>query len=653
MVSRALWRFDRIFGNSRKVGVQVVFIILFLILLIAITTLMGWLLASDYPDDGNRGILTQTIGFILNIGSLIPATSTLPLWWRILLSVLSVVVFTSFAVTFLCNFVNNRIEAYRTGTVRYWFKGHLLFLGGGAMLPAMLKKINESPTLRRRHIVVLTSDDVADVRRAVSNALTATERRLKITVLRGNIDDVEALKSVYVGKAHRIYIIGDRPDSNDYDSVSVACWNEVRRQCRGRVGVPCFLLLEHASSTRILLRQEKVPQEELDTTIVWRPEAVAQRVLVRQGSDNTYPMLDRCGIGYNDNRTVHLVLYGMTNFSQVMAVTAAHLCHFPNYVRDNSLRTRITFIAPDIQSSSAAFRSSLDSLFAQSRVSGTGMDSAPVEDFLDIEWEFVDGSLSDNEVRSKLTNYYRENQEGKTYLTLALCQNDARDNIANTLCLPEEYHRVVRKEGQVDYESTIPVLVYQPDSEELIRVAADGVPMYANLFPMGSVRESYDPSIRRHIEEAKRVNYIYSRGPSYQGMTNDQALLNRLWQTSYSNQMSSIYSAIHASVKQRSIGTTPMSDELLEVMAQVEHNRWNTEKLLAGYSPVCAEERQKLKQYDTQGDSEQRDSLEKELKQRKSQWEHYCIAPYDDLLDKVKEYDRMIVKNIQDIVTRN
>lgn len=647
-----MWRFDRIFGDSRKVGAQVVVIVVFLAILIAIATLVGLLLNANSPDDGERDVLTQTIGLILNIHSLTPSISTLPLWWRAVLSMLSVIVFTAFAVTFIATYVRNRVYAYRNGTVRYYFQGHLLFLGGGAMLPTMLKKVGEDRKLRRRHIVVLTSSEVKDVRRAISNGLTPAERQLKITVLRGNLDDGKALESVYVRTAHRLYIVGDRPDLSDYDSVNIACWNEVRRQCAGRVNVPCFLLLEHASSTRILLRREKEPLEVLDTTFVWRPEAIAQRVLVHQGEDTHYPPLDRHGIGYNDRRTVHLVLYGITSFAQAMAVTAAQLCHFPNYLRDKSLRSKITFIAPDIEVQSAQFRASLHRLFAMSHVTSPWTSSeAPLqEDFLDIEWEFVDGILTTEPIRAKLQEYYREALSDNTHLTVAICQNDAHDNIADALSLPEEYHQIALKDGQVDYNTTIPIFVYQPDSEELLRVASEEVSIYANLIPVGSVRESYDPSIRRRIEEAKRINYIYSCGLSYSGMTNDNALLDKLWQTSYSNRMSSIYSAMHVGVKQRSVGTESIPGEQLETMARVEHNRWNIEKLLAGYSPVGAVERQQLKQCEATGDTVQLQAIEQELKQRKAKYEHYCIAPYDELPADVQEYDRLIVNNIIDIL---
>lgn len=638
-----MWRFDRVFGDSRKVGYQVAAIVTVLAVLIVLATGVGQLIAADAEDGAPHPVWKQTLGLILDIDSMIPESSVLPVWWRVVLAMLSVVVFTAFAVTFITKYVDNRVDAYRNGTVRYWFKGHVLFLGGGAMVPAMLKEVYRDKTLRRRHVVIVTGGDVQEVRYATQHTLSAAMRRMKITVLRGGLDDAETLKSVYAGRAERLYIVGDDPRAGDYDSVNVACWNEVRRQCAGRSYVPCFLLLEHASTTRVLQRLDHEHLSELDTTVVWRPEAIAQRILVHRtdGSERPYPPLDRDGIGPDDRHTVHLVLYGMTTFAEAMAVTAAQTCHFPNYVRDNTLRTKITLIVPEWQrEKEASFRARLEHLFALSRITTDGKTVEPEgEDYLDIEWEFVHGNIADEAVRKRLVQYYQENAEDRCYLTVALCMEEARSNIEAALYLPRVYHG-----------SNVPIFVYQPDSEELVCMAGNEVSMYRNLFAVGSVRESYDPSIKGMIRAGRQVNYIYSCGPDYKGMTDDPELLGRLWHTSYANRMSSIHCANHAEVKRRSMGGSSVPEEWVEVMARVEHNRWNVEKLLASWAPADKENCRRLKQYETDGDLDKRDELKQELAKQKTVFMHYCIVPYDDLLVDMQECDERIVKNIQDVL---
>lgn len=670
--SRWLWSFDRVFGDNRKVGWQLLYIVVALTVTVAFVALVGWLLllaglVHEHPSD----LFSHAVGVVFNFSTFAPQTGDVqfPALWQLVGALLGTVLFSGLTITFVVNFFNNRLAAYRNGTVRYWFGDHVLFLGGGEMAVPMLKQVFQDADLRGRHIVVLTNRDVPQVRQSIIGQLGDAERKMKITFLRGRRDDVDELCSVGVQRAGRLYIVGDDPSADDYDSVSIACWRMARRLCTDRKAVPCYLLLEHASSMHVFLHNSEAMPSCFDTTVVNRLEAVAQRVLVHNGDDNpAYPALDRDGIGPDCGRTVHLVLYGMTPFACSMATTAAHLCHFPNFVTRNAQgeygenldrRTRITFIAPDIECQRHFLTSRLASLFALSRVTVDGVATVPDEDFLDVEWEFVDGSIADPRVRARLEDYYQANREGRTYLTLALCENEARRNIASALYLPEAYHHIeLRADGRtVDFERTIPVYVFQPDSAELLNMANSEVPLYRNIFPIGSLRESYDPSIRRHIREGKRINYIYSQGAQYGGMP-DEAEIDAKWTMNYARQVSNIYGSNQIGVKLRSIGLggealragARMPEEAADLMAVVEHNRWNMEKLLVGYSPVEKSQREELKRLEPQG-GEKFEAKKDALKRlRETRFQHYCIAPFCQLTDDVRLYDRIIVQNITDVL---
>ena len=59
-------------------------------------------------------------------------------------------------------------------------------------------------------------------------------------------------------------------------------------------------------------------------------------------------------ITIHSEKHVHLVIFGMGEVAKTMAIQAAHIAHYPNYVRNHSLRTRITMIAPQAESLSNA-----------------------------------------------------------------------------------------------------------------------------------------------------------------------------------------------------------------------------------------------------------------------------------------------------------
>lgn len=696
-----IWEFDRVFGDSRRVISQAVFILVLVAVLVGFITLVGWLLTLmglHKVNDHDSLPLIQSIGLAFGTTNLPGGVEyngvyeVFPLWWQAIAALLSAVLFGGVTITFVGNLLSNRQEAYRNGTVRYWFDRHVLFLGGGEMVGTMLKEKwkkewEQTPDKHTPHVVVLTERDAAEVRMELVSQLSEKERKkIRLTVLRGRRDDKDELLSVGVDRADMIYIVGEEPLSDDYDSVNIDAYQvagkiyqKAREQGKVRPRVPCYLQLERAASEHIFRHDTKPFDPCFETTIVNRLEAVAQRILVHNSdSDSDYPPLDRGGIGPDSERTVHLVLYGMTAFSYAMATTAAHLCHFPNFVsvteRDGQKhyeerpdrRTRITFIAPNIAEEMNYMTAHLSSLFAMSKVTVDGVTTTPDEDFLDIEWEFVDGNIADPAIRQKLEQYYRDNEEGRTYLTLALCQREARHNMAAALYMPDCYHRIHYKDGtdkpEVDYERTVPIFVYQPGNEVQLQRAHDNVPMYCNIFPVGSLEQSYDPSIRQRIKEGKRIHYIYAKSKTYQGMTQSQAELDELWNgLIYTDQKSNIYCANQVGVKLRSMGLDVealcggkgMDEDTIALLAVVEHNRWDVEKLLMGYGVVDRKERHALKQLELDGKAAERDALKAKLKgQRNATFCHECIAPYEKLIECEKSFDISIVEHLPDAIER-
>ena len=73
----------------------------------------------------------------------------------------------------------------------------------------------------------------------------------------------------------------------------------------------------------------------------------------------------------------------------------------------------------------------------------------------------------------------------------------------------------------------------------------------------------------------------------------------------------------------------PLNDNEIEILAKVEHNRWNVEKLLMGYRKARKEE-DKYKW-------DNKDYMN-ELKKNKKLFIHHDIRPFDDL-DEIKDLD--------------
>ena len=323
--------------------------------------------------------------------------------------------------------------------------------------------------------------------------------------------------------------------------------------------------------------------------------------------------LDYEPITIHSDKHVHLVIFGMGEVAETLAIQTAHVAHYPNYVRNHSLRTRITMIAPQAEMQSEGFIKRYQHLFDNSyyrivnpseekavKVFHKPMYEGRREDFVDVEWEFVDAEIWNPDVREKLKQWACDESQ---LLTVVMADKDADKNVAKSLFLPDEL-----------YQRSIPIHKYNPNDVE-----------YDVTMPL--------------VQMAKNVNYIYDRCyndniENWQGRVLSSVEINpvdrdSLWdKLSNVKRWSSIYNAMTIPSKMRSIGLTEddwekfydISQQDIEILAQVEHNRWNVEELILGFRPCTDEEQERIAaDVETQKDA---------FKARKI---HYDLRAYNDL----------------------
>ena len=98
-------------------------------------------------------------------------------------------------------------------------------------------------------------------------------------------------------------------------------------------------------------------------------------------------------------------------------------------------------------------------------------------------------------------------------------------------------------------------------------------------------------------------------------------------------------------MKLRSVGLSPASPKkelarYVEMLSEVEHNRWDIERLILGVSDLTRS---------------QQEEAAADPQKYKKQWKtdlqmNKNIIPYDDLDEATKEYDKVIVRNMIDVV---
>ena len=604
---------------------------------------------------------------------------------NLVVAVVGAVVFTGALISVVVNMLDGRVTAFRQGLVRYGFSDHVLVLGAGEMLTNLLRVFARDKEMQKRDIVVLTSRDAEEVRARVLAQLNQKEEQLSVTILFGRRDSAEELASVHAEKAHEIYILGESGETG-HDAVNIACWRSVQSLCAGgKREIKCYMMFDYLSSFHVFqFREHEQSTSEVELMIINAQEDWAQRVLVsrcREGREIYYPAIDRKGIGPDDRAGVHFVVAGMTRMGYAMATTVAHIAHFPNF-RTRGQRTRITFVGPNIRQEMNFFRGHYASLFSLSRATyrcwdnegeeqvETVMPDAEYGDFMDVEWEFVDGGMEEPRVRTLMQEWCRKERKGEEYLTLAICGTTQEANVATALYLPTEV-----------YDAGVPVFVYQPQGGELIDSAKE-TKHYRELYAFGMRTACFGDDWKRRLAMAKRINYLYEYWNKYTRMSQDEEELKALWMKHpFAEQLSNVYAANSLGVKIRSlkmrvnkcdeeyeeklekaaeekqiaaleqklkrVGFTAAQEEMLE---EIEHNRWNMEKLLLGFRALPIAERERVDK-GLQGTDEEKKAMKAETDHMKTvRFLHKDIRPHEALSKSSREYDRAIVKHLMDTI---
>lgn len=360
--------------------------------------------------------------------------------------------------------------------------------------------------------------------------------------------------------------------------------------------------------------------------------------------------LDREPITKTSEKVVHLVIFGMSEMAEQVAINAAQVCHFPNYLQNGHLlRTRITFIDEAAIEKSIQWTQRYKHLFDNCYYRFVDTKKRPAvtstcrpmykdrEDFVDVEWEFVSASPYDKLVRDKI-NFWSTNQN--QLLTIVFANTNTEDGLNQALHLPESIFSV-----------KVPVYVYMQSDEAFGQINQSGnSPL---IIPFGMANRGYDINLPI-VKMAKNVNYIYDRcyeendkdwnGHLRFSVEIDEEKKEQSWtKKSGVKRMSNIYNAMTIGVKMRSMGFEEndwnklydMSQEDIETLAEVEHNRWSVEELILGWRPCTDQE-----QNEVEADVKKKE----DLKKRKI---HYDLRAYSDLRPDgtgrpVQVYDRCL-----------
>ena len=596
--------------------------------------------------------------------------------WAIIFGVLGMVFLSGLLISVISNILERRVDKIKNGQAHYPFKNHVVIIGYDRMSISLICQLAKDERYCNSEIVLLTTREVPKIRYELFSRLDSKIEK-KVTIISGNRTLDEDLRRLHIDNSKGVYILGEN-DEYDRDSLNVECVKKVDEiLLKASIGKPvrCNVMFEYQSTFSIFQRQDI---EGIKDRIEFVPfnyyEMWAQKVFVDRRYKNTekniaveefmYTPLDREGITADSDKKVRLVVLGMSNMGVAMGIQAAHLCHFPNFVT-KGIKTRITFIDEHADREMNFLRSRYRSLFNETDVYYREVECwdifnesvikneaarisprAEKETFTDIEFEFIKARVEYPAIQEYLACLSRYEN---TCLTIAVCFSFTPQAIAAGLYLPDDV-----------YNNHIPVLVQQETSHcTLDMLSGDG--KFKNIKPFGMlddwynlekaddlmpmmIKYMYDKTSKKDETCIQKIEAVKTFAPgvmreNWNNWTDgDGKELKNTTALKWSN----IYHANMAQIKKRSLDIIPgkeLNSKQINLLARVEHNRWNIEKLLMGYRPCTPEEADDIA------------NRRKSKQELRNVFIHNDIRPYETLAEddkgiQAREYDVAISRSL-------
>ena len=603
----------------------------------------GWSIIAQMIDPGNQ----HMIGAANANGA-----GTVFVDWRLRLLVFLISLSGAFAfggllISTISNVFDRRVAIVREGLMSYRYKNHVVILGCNNIVAGLLHQILGAPGFDGSKVVVMTSQNVPELKRIFSSEFSGKEMK-RIDILFGDRTSRNDLKRLWVHLSREIFIPGENNEA-DHDSKNNACVREIESILDFHFPneydlnqLDCNVLFDsqttHAAHQFLNLQRSNPSNKRrnhLNVNSFSFYEKWAQKVFVACKHENTvYPPLDFETISPDSDKFVHIIIAGMTRMGFALGVQAARLGHYANYKRR---KTRITFIDSHADRESNYFASRFQRFYDSVDVAyedvftGEKLKKQGALPYINIELGFINGHFESPQIRQKLVDWASDRD---ALTTIAICFNNSATCLAAGMYLPDKV-----------YENKVNVLVQQETGHSILSLLfADDpkvVNRYENVKAFGMVNDCIDLTHHSNFK-AMAINYFYSSisFPSelseedYRKMRSGWNLLKERFKWSSrcnADSFTGKYRAIGAENADINQLASFFADEKnIELLAEMEHARWNVDTLLAGYGPP----------------DEQATDEPGRTANRSKKLVHPCLIPFDQLSGKYKEIDRKLVKCI-------
>ncbi len=483
-----------------------------------------WTVFFHFIDPGNQHMTTSKTGR----------------GWSALIALLGVFLLNGLLVSSIIGWIDSRKEKWLKGEVKYPCflrrKKHYVIIGGNDVVTGIVKQLIS----KNKYILIQTSRDVESFRRELFSNLTEEQQKL-IIIYYGNRTSKEDVEKLYIEKAEEVYIIGEDIRTDDiesyHDTMNIKCLRMISDNIQNverynNNPLVCRVMFEYQTSFNILqvtdIDGKKIDFKPFNYYETWAQNVLICQELAKKENCEYLPLEGFDGIQVDQDKFVHFIVVGMSRMGLAMAIEAAHLAHYPNFCT-NKRRTRITFIDASMEQEKHFFMSRFKEMFSLACYRDVTNVSEniysdlkaypwlnPLEDvlckspycnsdhlgkdFIDIEWEFINGSIENPNIQQYFADA-ASNADAK--LTIAICLPENSRAIAAATYLPDSVYKS---------DTTLQILVYQRLNSDLLFQINQNKRYNDKLKAFGMNSLCYNSSLVELSEFiAKKVNCAYDQ----------------------------------------------------------------------------------------------------------------------------------------------
>lgn len=625
-----------------------------------------WAVVSQFADPGNLPSSAGTAGQIIALVS----------------AFAGVLCLSGLLVSSLVSVISRKTDRWRGGEIHYHhlpFGSFVVIIGSNEQAPAIIKESLKKRGVR--YVLIQTRKEVGKERLRLELKLDKKEER-RVVFYAGERTSSEDIKALEIHKATEVFILGEDMQSEneqDHDAFNINCLELIsssigkqKRSVRKGRKLRCYVDLEY-QGTYTVFKSTQI-YSTLDEHVEFIPfnvhEIWAKKVLIDNyavvpagvsGESKVYrylPLDGEDGIQYDSEKTVHLIVLGMNQMGTALAMQAALLLHFPNYESDpaKKRRTTITFIDDQAVKESEFLMGRFAALFELARyrvipkpedITSTdwtdpmrnGRYKHMGENFMDIQWEFIQGNVASAEVKRYMCSVAEDKSK---ITTIAVCFNDPQQAIAAAVYLPEI---VLKRVSQV--------LVYQQNSFDLVTKVSTGEKQwkrYAKLHPFGMIEGSYTGG-RIGSETAQLTFYLYKERELPEDSDKAFKKVDQFFgELGLVEKLFNVNVADTFPLKMRSMPEKEaiFADEaVFRHYRYAEHNRWLTERLTLGFRPLDFEEREV---FNCKGTGKEREREKRRLIAKYRAHLDICSNSDIEIYDPgTRRNETLILKNIDNL----